>query len=333
MATVRAFRALVVDECAGAVSAALRDVERAALPAGDVVVAVAYSSLNYKDGLAVTGQGKVVRHYPMIPGIDLAGTVEQSTDPRLAPGDQVVLTGWGLGESQWGGYAQLARMPGEWLLPLPEGFTLQRAMGIGTAGLTAMLAVMALEERGLRPERGKVVVTGAAGGVGSLSVALLAARGYHVVASTGRPEAHGYLKELGAQSLLDRTVLAAPGAKPLEPARWAGAVDTVGGETLAGLLRTVGHGAGIAVCGLAGGSDLHATVYPFILRGAALLGIASATCPPERRRLAWAALARDLPASTLDSMVQVAPLADVPALSREILAGRIRGRVVVDVNR
>jgi acrylyl-CoA reductase (NADPH) len=327
----RSFRALVLDQQDGAVVAAIQELRTDALPEGDVLVAIAYSSLNYKDGLAVTGQGRIVRSYPFVPGIDMAGTVVESQSPAFQPGDQVVLTGWGVGERHWGGYAQLARVRSDWLVPLPPGMDLKQAMGIGTAGFTAMLCVMALEERGLAPGGREVVVTGASGGVGSVAVALLARLGYHVVASTGRAELHAYLKDLGAREVIGREALASPG-KPLESERWGGAVDTVGGDTLAGLLRAMAYGTSVAACGLAGGSALNTTVFPFILRGVSLLGIDSVMCPQERRRAAWARLARDLPRDVLDRIVQVAPLADVPALSRQILAGQVRGRIVIDVN-
>ncbi len=325
------FKALVLDQQEGAVTATIRELAADALPDGDVLVAVAYSSLNYKDGLAVTGQGRIVRSYPFVPGIDLAGTVVESQSPAFQPGDQVVLTGWGVGERHWGGYAQLARVRSEWLVPLPAGMDLEQAMGIGTAGFTAMLCVMALEERGLAPGGRPVVVTGASGGVGSVAVALLAQLGYHVVASTGRAELHAYLQELGAREIIGRAALASPG-KPLESERWGGAIDTVGGDTLAGLLRAMAYGTSVAACGLAGGSALNTTVFPFILRGVSLLGIDSVMCPQERRRAAWARLARDLPRDALERIVQVVPLAEVPALSRQILAGQVRGRIVIDVN-
>jgi acrylyl-CoA reductase (NADPH) len=325
------FRALVLDQQDDAVTATIQELPTDALPEGDVLVAIAYSSLNYKDGLAVTGQGRIVRSYPFVPGIDMAGTVVESQSPAFRPGDQVVLTGWGVGERHWGGYAQLARVRGEWLVPLPPGMDPKQAMGIGTAGFTAMLCVMALEERGLAPGGRPVVVTGASGGVGSIAVALLARLGYHVVASTGRAELHAYLTDLGAREIIGREALASPG-KPLESERWGGAVDTVGGDTLAGLLRAMAYGTSVAACGLAGGSALNTTVFPFILRGVSLLGIDSVMCPQERRRAAWARLARDLPRNALERIVQVAPLAEVPALSRQILAGQVRGRIVIDVN-
>ncbi|HZT41968.1 MAG TPA: MDR family oxidoreductase [Chthonomonadaceae bacterium] len=325
------FRAILIEKGEAGDKASLQELPTTVLPEGDVLVAVAYSSLNYKDGLAVTGKGRVVRNYPMVPGIDLAGTVQESQSLDYRPGDKVILTGWGIGEQHWGGYAQVARVRSEWLVQLPEGLSLQEAMGIGTAGFTAMLSVMTLEEHGRRPEDGEVAVTGAAGGVGSIAIALLAQRGYRVVASTGRTELHDYLTALGAQEIIGREVLPAPG-RPLESGRWSGAVDTVGGDTLAGLLRSMKLHGCVAACGLAGGSDLNTTVFPFILRGVGLLGIDSNWCPQARRREAWARLANDLPKDHLARMMQVVPLPDVLSLSREILQGHVRGRIVVDVN-
>lgn len=327
------FKALVLEQVNGGVHASIRELPKSALPEGEVLVSVAYSSLNYKDGLAVTGRGKIVTRYPMVPGIDLAGIVEESASPDFKPGDHVLLTGWGVGERHWGGYAQLARVKAEWLLPVPSELTLRQAMGIGTAGLTAMLSVMALEERGLRPGGREVIVTGAAGGVGSMAVAILAKLGYQVVASTGRAEAHEYLKALGAMRIMDRNELTVPSEKALESERWDGAIDSVGGDTLAALLRAMAHRASIAVCGLAGGSALHTTVFPFILRGVSLIGIASSTTPRERRLAAWARLTRDLPREALERMIQVAPLEEVPRLSQAILQGQVRGRIVIDPNR
>lgn len=326
------FKALLVEQHDGQTQATIRTLPKEMLPQGDVLVRVVYSSLNYKDGLAVTGQGRVIRNYPMAPGIDLAGIVEESENAEFKPGAPVIVTGYGIGENTWGGYAQLARVKSEWLVPLPEGMTLKQAMGIGTAGFTAMLAIIELEDRGMRPGGREVVVTGAAGGLGSIAVAILAHLGYTVVASSGRTEAYDYLRSLGAQRIIDRSVLSAPSNKPLESEHWGGAIDAVGGDTLAGLLRSMAIGTGVASCGLAGGSQLNTTVLPFILRGVALIGIDSVRCPQPRRRTAWQRLARDLPVDLLDQMMQVAPLEDVPALSREILRGKIRGRVVVDVN-
>jgi acrylyl-CoA reductase (NADPH) len=327
------FQALVLEQQdGGGITATLKDLNSDALPAGDVDVAVAYSSLNYKDGLAVTGEGRIIRSFPFVPGIDLAGTVLRSESPDYRPGDQVILTGWGIGERHWGGYAQRARVRSDWLVQLPAGLDLQSAMAFGTAGFTAMLAVMALEQQGLVPNGREVVVTGAAGGVGSVAVALLAAGGYTVVASTGRQEAHAYLRDLGARQIIDRGEVSAPSTRPMESERWAGAVDTVGGETLAGLMRTMRYHSAIAVCGLAGGHELHTTVYPLILRGVSLLGIDSVMCPPERRRAAWARLAEQMPRHLMGTIGQVVPLREVPALSRSILEGQVRGRIVVDVN-
>ncbi len=328
----RTFLALVVDKEEEQVHSSIREIERDSLPEGDVLVEVAYSSLNYKDGLAVTGRGKVIRRYPLAPGIDLAGTVVESDSDQFRVGDTVLATGWGLGEVHWGGYAQLARLEADWLTPLPAGLTLKQAMAIGTAGLTAMLSVAALEQQGLQPDQGAVVVTGATGGVGSLAVAILARLGYQVVASTGRAEAQDYLQNLGASKIIDRAELAEPPARPLVSGRWAGAIDVVGGSTLASLLASLKPEASVAACGLAGGSDLQTTVFPFILRGVNLLGINSGTVPAEQRRELWDRLARDLSPDLLDGLTQVIPLAAVPDFGHKIIDGQIRGRVVVDVN-
>lgn len=326
------FTALLLEQEEGHQTAALKTLRHDDLPDGDVLISVAYSSLNYKDGLAVTGKAKVVRSFPMVPGIDLAGTVQESESPDFAPGDNVVLTGWGIGEKYWGGYAQMARAKAGWLVPLPERLTSKQAMGIGTAGFTAMLCVLALEAHGLSPEQGEVVVTGAAGGVGSVAAAVLANLGYTVVASTGRESAHKYLRGLGVSEIINRAVLGEVSKRPLESGRWAGAVDTVGGDTLAQLLKTVQPHGSVAACGNAGGVALNTTVLPFILRGVNLLGIDSVMCPVDLRRTAWQRLATDLPLDALEQVMQVAPLADVPALSQEILQGKVRGRVVIDVN-
>ncbi|MGI9175126.1 MAG: MDR family oxidoreductase [Rhodothermales bacterium] len=326
------FQALVLDKTKDRVTANLRTLEEDQLPEGDVLVQVAYSSLNYKDGLAVTGKGKIVRDdYPFVPGIDLVGTVATSESADYAPGDAVIVTGWGLGEDHWGGYAQKARVRSEWCVPLPDGMTPKAAMAIGTAGFTAMLSVMALEAQDVHPGSGEVVVTGASGGVGSIAVALLSRLGYSAVASTGSEAAHGYLKELGAARIIDRDELGQGPRRPLDSARWAGGIDTVGGATLAAMLsQTARHGA-VAACGLAGGSELNTTVFPFILRGVSLHGIDSNTCPPDVRREAWQRLVRDLPEDALAAITQTIPLADVPAMSEAILKGDVRGRVVVDV--
>ncbi|MBM3537972.1 MAG: oxidoreductase [Alphaproteobacteria bacterium] len=327
------FRALVLEEKDGKVSSSLQNVDEAALPPGDVTVAVTHSTLNYKDGLILAGLGKIVRKYPHVPGIDFAGTVEVSNDGAFKPGDRVILTGWRVGEWTWGGYAQRARVKAEWLIPLPSGMSPQQAMAIGTAGFTAMLAVMALEARGLTPEKGEVLVTGAAGGVGSVAVAILAKRGYTVVASSGRADAHDYLKSLGAASVIGRAETVAPPGKPLIAERWAGCVDAVGGATLAGVLPAMKYGASVAACGNAGGNDVPASVIPLLLRGVSILGIDSAMKPMPERREAWARLARDLPLEKLDSMTSVIGLGDLPAEGQRILKGQVRGRVVVDVTR
>lgn len=325
------FRALYLTENEGKVNAAITDVPLADLPDHDVLVDVAYSTLNYKDGLAVTGAGRIVRQYPMVPGIDYVGTVRESRAPDWKPGDWVILTGWEVGEKHWGGLGTRARAKAEWLVPLPAGLAPQHAMGIGTAGFTAMLCVIVLERHGLAPGGdAPVLVTGAGGGVGSIAVALLARRGHRVAAVTGRAELHGYLTGLGAAAIVERAALAPK--RPLESERWAGAVDTVGGDTLAAVLAAVRANGSVAACGLAGGANLATTVFPFILRGVNLLGINSVFVPQPERRAAWDRLARDLPAETLDTISRTVPLSDVPALSREILAGKVRGRIIVDVN-
>jgi acrylyl-CoA reductase (NADPH) len=321
----------MVEEAGGSRSVEVRDVPMADLPAGEVLVRVAYSTLNYKDGLAVTGKGKILRGNPMVPGIDFAGTVVESASSDYAPGDAVLLTGWGVGERYWGGFSQMARVKAAWLVPLPAGLTPRQAMGVGTAGLTAMLAVQALERHGLRPGGREVVVTGAAGGVGSVAVALLAAAGHRVIASTGRPQEADYFRALGAADIIDRAVFAGPG-KPLEGERWAGAVDTVGGATLAGVLRSTAYGGAVAACGNAGGIELSTTVFPFILRGVALLGIDSVSVPFTERRAAWERIASELPLALIDRMTEVIPLDALPAYCESITNGQVRGRIVVDVN-
>jgi acrylyl-CoA reductase (NADPH) len=324
------FQALLVEQQDGAQSVAVRSLSPEALPSGDVVVAVRYSSLNYKDGLAVTGAAKILRSFPMVPGIDLVGTVVESASQAYQPGDAVVLTGWGIGERHWGGYTELTRVRSEWLVPLTPGLSMAHSMAIGTAGLTAMLCVLAIEESGVQPGSREVLVTGAVGGVGSMAVALLARAGFQVVASTGRPEEHAYLTALGAARVIDRREIAAPG-RPLESETWAAAVDTVGGDTLAGVLRSVAYHGVVAACGNAGGVQLTTTVLPFILRGVRLVGIDSVMVPYQRRVQAWARLAHDLTPDLLDRMMQIEPVAHIPALSQQITAGRIRGRVVIDV--
>ena len=281
--------------------------------------------------MILQGIGRLVRNYPHIPGIDFAGTVERSESPQFKPGDPVILTGWRVGEMHWGGYAEKARVKADWLVPRPAGLSAAQAMAIGTAGFTAMLAVMALERHGLRPGAGDVLVTGSAGGLGSIATALLARLGHRVVAATGRPELRDYLTGLGAAELIERAVLAARPARPLDSERWAGAVDAVGGNTLATVLTQLKYRASVAACGLAGGSDLPATVIPFLLRGINLLGIDSVMCPRDERIEAWRRLARDLPLDRLDQMTEIVPLAALPELAPKILGGGVRGRIVVDL--
>jgi acrylyl-CoA reductase (NADPH) len=329
------FRALVLDQQDGKTVSRFEDLPVSALPEGDVLVEVAYSTLNYKDGLAITGAGKIVRQFPFVPGIDFAGRVRESASPRFKAGDEVVLTGWGVGERHWGGLARLARVKADWLVPLPEGLSAYDAMAIGTAGFTAMLCVMALEEQGLEPGRGDVVVTGAAGGVGSIATALLTKAGFRTVASTGRrEELESYLKELGAAEVVGREPFGEGAGKgPLGSERWAGGVDTVGGETLVNLLKTVRYRGSVAACGLAGSAQLPgATVLPFILRGVRLVGIDSVMSPREERERAWARLARDLDRDKLRAAAQTVPLSDVPKLAPEFLKGAVKGRLVVDVS-
>jgi acrylyl-CoA reductase (NADPH) len=324
------FRALVLHEEGGKVIPRIEAVDDANLPPGEVTVRVECSTLNYKDGMILQGVGRLVRNYPHVPGVDFAGTVERSETPEFAPGDPVILTGWRVGETQWGGYAEKARVKASFLVRRPEGLSARQAMAIGTAGFTAMLAVMALERHGLRADAGDVLVTGAAGGVGGVALLLLSNLGYRAVASTGRPELRSYLTQLGAAELVDRGSLAAKPLRPLDGERWAGAVDAVGGGTLATILTQLKYRASVAACGLAGGSDLPATVIPFLLRGVNLLGIDSVMCPREERIEAWARLVRDLPLDRLESMTQTVPLSALPEVASRILRGEIRGRTVVD---
>ena len=326
------FKAMVVDKAGGSVSAAVQELDEANLPPGNVTVAVEYSTVNYKDGLVATGAGGLVKQYPHVPGIDFAGSVIKSDDPRYKTGDKVILTGWRVGEVRWGGLAQKAVVDGDWLVSLPPELSTRQAMAIGTAGLTAMLAVIALEEQGVMPKSGEVLVTGAAGGVGSVATAILAKRGYQVVASSGRPETHDYLKELGAATVIDRSGFADSAKRPLEGERWAACVDSVGGNTLARVLAQTKYGGSVAAVGLAGGSKLEHTVIPFLLRGVNLLGIDSVMCPTPRRIEAWNRCQSDLPHDRLESMTVGACLDEVPRLAAEILKGRVRGRVVIDVN-
>ena len=327
------FKALVLREADnGKIDAQVEALAEFALPKGDVTVAIEHSTLNYKDGMVLQGLGRLVRRYPHVPGIDFAGTVESSNSPRFRPGDKVILTGWRVGELHWGGYAQKARVKADWLVPLPEGMTTEQAMAIGTAGFTAMLAVMALERHGLCPGDGEVLVTGAAGGVGSVAIAILHRLGYFVVASTGRQSEHDYLKSLGAALVIDRAVLAIPPARPLDSERWAGAIDAVGGTTLATLLTQMRHRTSVSAVGNAGGVELRTTVLPFLLRGVNLLGIDSVMSPLGERQEAWRRLAEELPLDKLDAMISHASLDDLPELGRQILEGKLRGRIVVDVN-
>jgi len=328
-----AFHALVVDDSDGTRSASVQECTTDQLPDGAVEVAVLYSSLNYKDGLAVTGKGQIIRApLPFVPGIDLVGEVTASEVEAYNPGDMVIQTGYGLGENYWGGYAQQQRLQAKHLVPLPSGLTPQEAMVIGTAGFTAMLSVMALEHAGVTPGQGEVVVTGASGGVGSTAIALLASLGYTAVASTGSENARPYLMALGADRLIPRDDLGGGPNRPLDSARWAGAVDSVGADTLAAILSQTDRRGAVAACGLAGGPDLNTTVFPFILRGVTLAGIDSNTSPQDERRSAWQRLSTDLPHEALERMLyDVVSLADVPEASRTILSGGVRGRVVVDV--
>ncbi|MCH8030418.1 MAG: oxidoreductase [Bacteroidetes bacterium] len=325
-------RALVLHKDGDDVRSVIEEVEEARLPEGDVLIDVAYSSLNYKDGLAVTNTGKIVRgEYPFVPGIDLAGTVVESDSPKWQVGDKVILTGWSTGEARWGGYAERARAKAEHLVRLPDGMSLKEAMLVGTAGLTAMLSVLAIEEMHVAPGMGPIVVTGASGGVGSTAVALLARAGYEVAASTGTASAHDYLKELGASQIVDRSELAEPTSNPLGKARWAGAVDSVGGSTLAHIIaETMRHGC-IAACGLAGGHKLDTTVFPFILRGVVLYGIDSNTAPPGKREAAWERLAEAVQGGAFVGVDETISLADVIPYSEKIVRGETRGRVIVDV--
>jgi acrylyl-CoA reductase (NADPH) len=325
------FKAFVLDQHLNIQTCQIKEFEDHALPPGDVTVAVEYSSLNYKDGLAVTGTGKIIRQFPMVPGIDLSGTVLESSDARYKVGDRVLATGWGMGERSWGGYTQKNRVKADWLVPLPTGIDTRQAMAIGTAGFTAMLCVMALEHQGVKPGD-EVVVTGAGGGVGSVSVAVLSKLGYKVVASTGRFETHEYLRSLGASDVIDRSIFNNPSGKPLDSERWHGAVDSVGGATLATLIKSMKYGGSIAACGLAGGADISTTVFPFILRAVNLLGVDSAYTPPPKRWEAWRRITSDLPSAKLEQMTRVISLSEVERFSKEILAGKVQGRIVVDVN-
>lgn len=324
------FQALLIEKIDDTQTANLRELRDEQLPEGDVTVEVAYSTLNFKDGLAITGRSPVVRKFPMVPGIDFAGTVSASEHPDFNVGDAVVLNGWGVGENHWGGLSQRARVKGDWLVPLPSAFSPRQAMAIGTAGYTAMLCVMALERHGITPDGGQVLVTGAAGGVGSVAIALLAKLGYEVVAVTGRLNESDFLKGLGASEIIDRASLSEPG-KPLAKERWAGAVDVAGGHVLANVLAGMRYDGVVAACGLAASMSLPASVAPFILRGVTLAGVDSVMAPKARRLEAWRRLAQDLDTSTLEQLTREVSLAEVAALAPQILAGQIKGRLAVAV--
>jgi len=327
------FNALIVNkDDEGKTSASVGQIGLDDLPEGDVVVAVDYSTVNYKDGLCIGPGGGLVRNYPHVPGIDFAGTVETSNDPRYAAGDKVVLTGWRVGEMHWGGYAQKARVKADWLVPLPSSLTTRQAMAVGTAGFTAMLAVMALQDHGMKPDQGPVLVTGAAGGVGSVATAILSHLGFEVAAVTGRPDTADYLKSLGATQIVARDEINETVKRPLESENWAGCVDAVGGPMLARVLGQMKYGASVAAVGLAGGANLPATVIPFLLRGVNLLGIDSVMQPYDNRLRAWSRIATDLPMDKLEAMIHPATLGDLPQLGADILKGQVKGRVVVDVN-
>lgn len=325
------FKAILIENDEAGYRASLKDVDESQLPEGDVTVRVSHSTLNYKDGLAITGRGPVVRKFPMVPGIDLVGTVEETSHPSYRVGDTVLLNGWGVGEGHWGGLAQKARLKGEWLVPLPPQFTPRQAMAIGTAGYTAMLCVLALERHGVTPDQGEILVTGAAGGVGSVAVSILSKLGYTVVSVTGRLAESGYIKSLGASEVLERSAFSSDG-KPLGRERWAGAVDVVGGHTLANVCATTKYRGIVTACGLAGGMDFPATVAPFILRGVTLVGVDSVMCPRADRLVAWQRLGTDLDTSKLDLITNEIGLAEAIPVATKLLDGQVRGRVVVDVN-
>ncbi len=326
------FKGLLLSKDGDRFDARVAELDDRQLPEGDVTLRLEYSTINYKDGLAITNKSPIVRSWPMVPGIDGAGVVESSTHPAWKPGDVAILTGWGVGESHWGGLAQRARWKGDWLVKAPPGITTRRAMAIGTAGFTAMLCVMALERGGVTKERGEVLVTGATGGVGSVAVALLGKLGYRVVASTGKLAEQAYLESLGAASIVDRNTLSQPG-KPLQKERWAGVVDTVGSHTLANACAQTMPDGVVTACGLAQGMDFPATVAPFILRGVTLAGVNSVLVPLDKRRVAWSRLATDLDGGRLDSMVTEIGLAEALTRAADVVAGKVRGRLVVDVNR
>lgn len=326
------FKGILIEKDDAGYRAAIQTIDEANLPDGEVTVRVSHSTLNYKDGLAITGKGPVVRRFPMVPGIDLVGTVETSVHPDFAAGDPVLLNGWGVGEGHWGGLAQKARLKGDWLVPLPRQFSPQQAMAIGTAGYTAMLCILALERHGITPAHGEILVSGAAGGVGSVATAILAKLGYTVIAISGRSAEHDYIKRLGASDVLPRSEFASPG-KPLAKERWAGAVDVVGSHTLANICASMKYRGVVTACGLAGGMDFPATVAPFILRGVTLAGIDSVMCPRADRLEAWRRLGADLDITKLDMISSEISLAEAIPAATKLINGEIRGRIIVDVNR
>ena len=326
------FKAVLISREEDNYSAQLEEIEESQLPEGDVTIDVQYSTLNYKDGLAITGKSPVVRKFPMVPGVDMVGTVSSSAHPHFKAGDAVVLNGWGVGETHWGGLAQKARLNGDWLVPLPRSFNPKQAMSIGTAGYTAMLCIMALEQHGITPDSGEILVTGATGGVGSVAVALLAKLGYQVVAMTGRAEESEFVSALGASEIMARSEYAEPG-RPLAKERWAGVIDVVGSHVLANACAATKYGGTVAACGLAGGFDLKTTVMPFILRGVTLAGVDSVMCPQDKRLEAWSRLEQDLDLSKLDDIAHEIGLSEAIETARSLLDGKLRGRVIVDVNR
>jgi len=325
------FKALLLEEADGKVTSTITELDEGRLPEGDVLVRVSHSTLNYKDGMILKGIGRLVRDYPHVPGVDMAGTVAESSSPDFKEGDPVLLTGYRYGEVRWGGYAELTRVPADWLVRMPEGLTPERAMAVGTAGFTSMQSVIALERHGLTPDKGTVLVTGATGGLGSVAVAILANLGYTVAGTTGKADAADYLKDLGAAEVIDRAEIADLPDRPLLSTRWAGAIDSVGGSTLAHLLAEMDYGASVAACGLAGGNKLETTVIPFLLRAVSLLGIDSVGCPRDLREEIWRRISTDLPTDKLDSAIVRARLEDLPELADKILKGGIRGRTVVEI--
>lgn len=326
------FKAILINKTNSEYTTSIEELDESTLPEGDVIVDVQFSSLNYKDALAITGKSPVIRKFPMIPGIDLAGTVSQSNNPEYTTGMPVILNGWGVGENHWGGLSQKARVKGDWLVPLPPKFDTKQAMSIGTAGYTAMLCVMALERHGITPDKGEILVTGASGGVGSVAIAVLSKLGYKVVALTGRPEESEYVTNLGASDILPRSQLSEPG-KPLTKERWAGVVDVVGSHVLANACASTQYGGVVTACGLAGGMDFPATVAPFILRGVSLIGVDSVMCPREKRLQAWNRLENELELSKLRNIANEIGLTEIITAAEKLLEGKIRGRIIVDVNR